>query len=179
MPSRPKWLQKKLFKNICFGAINLCKNYKTISLQSKFLRMFSRKQGQTNGSNTTKKMLWWNYFAKKKQRLLQKKCSKEFFCNTFDQDGNQGWAKRKFSSLNVVQVVWHFQTGQHWRHRQHRLIIRQLWLKSAKNRRAIVLWKCPYLHRWDTAMCPCLEKLHYLTFVFVSSVHRLQSGCTL
>ena len=32
----------------------ICKNYKTISLQSKF----SRKQGQTTGGNITKKMFW-------------------------------------------------------------------------------------------------------------------------
>ena len=42
-PSRPKALQKILLKKICFGTIKFVKNYKTISLQSKFLRMFSCK----------------------------------------------------------------------------------------------------------------------------------------
>ena len=63
IPSRPKVLQKILFKNNCFGAISFVKNYKTISLQSKFLRMFSCEQGQTSGSNITKQMFWWNYFC--------------------------------------------------------------------------------------------------------------------
>ena len=71
LPVWPKLLQKILFKNNCFGTINFCKDYKTISLQSKFLRIFSCKQGQTSGSSIINKMLWWitkivvprNYFV--------------------------------------------------------------------------------------------------------------------
>ena len=63
IPSRPKLLQKKSLQRKCFGAINFVKNYKRITLQSKFLGLFSCKQGQTSGSNITKKMFWWNFFV--------------------------------------------------------------------------------------------------------------------
>ena len=75
-------LQKELFWHNLF-----CKNYKTISLQSKFLHIFSCKQGQTSGSNVTKKMLWWNYFCNNYKDFTTNNCSKELFCNSFGQDG--------------------------------------------------------------------------------------------
>ena len=49
--------------------------------------MFSSKQGQTSGSNITKKMFWWNYFCDKYRDYYKNNCSKELFCNNFGQDG--------------------------------------------------------------------------------------------
>ena len=49
--------------------------------------MFSCKQGQTSGSNITKKMLWWNYFCNNYKDYYINKCSKVLFCNNFGQDG--------------------------------------------------------------------------------------------
>ena len=63
------------------------KNYETISLQSKFLRMFSCKQGQTSGSNIAKKMFWWNSFCSNFKDCYKINCSNEIFRNNFGQDG--------------------------------------------------------------------------------------------
>ena len=52
-----------LSKIIVLAQFKFCKNSKTISLQSKFLHLFSCKQGKTSGSNTTKKMFLWNLFC--------------------------------------------------------------------------------------------------------------------
>ena len=51
--------------------------------------MFSCNQGQTSGSNITKKMLWWNYFCNNYKDYYKNNCSKELFCNHFGQDGTQ------------------------------------------------------------------------------------------
>ena len=51
--------------------------------------MFSCKQGQTSGSNITKKMFWWNNFCNNYRDHYKNHCSKELFCNGFGQDGNQ------------------------------------------------------------------------------------------
>ena len=61
---------------------------KTISLQSKFLRRLSCKQGRTSGRNIAKKMFWWYYFCNNfKDHYKNTCCSKELFCNSFGQDG--------------------------------------------------------------------------------------------
>ena len=49
----------------------ICKLYKTI----KFLRMFSCKQGQTGGSNITKKMVWWINFCNSYKDDCKNNCS--------------------------------------------------------------------------------------------------------
>ena len=49
--------------------------------------MFSCKQGQTSGSNITKKMLWWNNFCNSYKGFYKKNCSDDFFCNNFGQNG--------------------------------------------------------------------------------------------
>ena len=49
--------------------------------------MFSCKQGQTSGSNITKKMFWWNYFCMNYKDYYKNNCSKEIFGNNFGQDG--------------------------------------------------------------------------------------------
>ena len=58
-----------------------CTNYKAITLQSKFLRMFSYKQGQTSGSNFAKKMFWLNYCCSNNPDYYKRKISKTFCCN--------------------------------------------------------------------------------------------------
>ena len=74
-----------------FGTINFYKINCAIILQSKFLRMFSCKQGQSSGSNITKKMLWWNHFCNHDKDYYKNKCSKDLFCNNFGQDGMRIW----------------------------------------------------------------------------------------
>ena len=44
-------------------------------------------QGQTSGSNITKKMLWWNYFCNNYKDYYKNNCSEEIFCNNVGQDG--------------------------------------------------------------------------------------------
>ena len=68
--SPPKICTKKLFftARLCRGGgatltLNFVKNYEAITLQGKFLHMFSCKQGQTIGSSIAKKMFWWNCFV--------------------------------------------------------------------------------------------------------------------
>ena len=95
IPSRPKLLQKNSLQRKCFGAIDFCKNYKRITLQSKFLGLFSCKKGHTCGSNITKKILWLNYFCNSYKNYYKRKCSEELFCNNFGQDGTQQQQKYK------------------------------------------------------------------------------------
>ena len=87
LPARPKLLQRNSLQRKCFGTIKFVKNYKRITLQSKFLGLFSCKKGHTSSSNITKKIFWWNIFCNNYKNYYKRKCSKELFCNNFGQDG--------------------------------------------------------------------------------------------
>ena len=86
LPSRPKLLQKKPLQRECFGAINLQK-LQRITLQRKFLGLFSCKKGHASGSNITKKIFGSNYVCNNYKNDYKLICSKELFCNNFGQDG--------------------------------------------------------------------------------------------
>ena len=84
-----EWFSVKIYKTnfskiIVLAQFIFCKNYKTISFQSKFLRMFSCKQGQTSGSNITKNMFWWNSCCNNYKDYYKNNGSKELFCNTVE-----------------------------------------------------------------------------------------------
>ena len=66
--------------------------------------MFSCKQGQTSGSNITKKMFWWNDFCNSYVDYYKRKCSKELFCNNFGQNGTET-ATKADNRCNAVQHV--------------------------------------------------------------------------
>ena len=95
IPSRPKSLQKTSLQRKYFGAILFCNNYKRITLQSKFLGLFSCKTGPASGSNITKKIFWWNYSCDNNKEYYKRNCSKELFCNNFGQDGTGGTQKEE------------------------------------------------------------------------------------
>ena len=72
---------------IRFAPLHITAQYKRITLQSKFLGLFSFKKGPASGSNITKKIFWWNYFCNNYKDYYKRNCSKELFCNHFGQDG--------------------------------------------------------------------------------------------
>ena len=62
-----------------FWSNSFCKNYKRITLQSKFLGLFSCKKGHTCGSNITKKILWLNYFCNNYKNITKENVSRNYF----------------------------------------------------------------------------------------------------
>ena len=96
-----KIITKKYFTEVLFRHSYFRNSYKAITLQSKFLRMFSCKQGRTSGSNITKNMFWWNYFCNKHKDYHKRKNSKELCCNSVGQDGCQPAVKR-----SLAEGVW-------------------------------------------------------------------------
>ena len=63
LPALPKLLQKGPLHKKYVGTINFVLITSQSLLQSKFLSMFSCKQGHTNGSNMTNTIVWWNHFC--------------------------------------------------------------------------------------------------------------------
>ena len=57
------------------------------TLQSKVLSTFSCKQGHTNGSIITMKILWWNSSCNSCTANYKISCSKRLLCNNFGQGG--------------------------------------------------------------------------------------------
>ena len=78
---------KNIFTKKMFWRNKICKNYKRITLQSKFPDLVSCKKGHTSDRKITKKIFWQNYFCNNYKKYYKRKGSKELFCNNFGQDG--------------------------------------------------------------------------------------------
>ena len=98
--------------------------------------MFCCKQGQTSGSNITKRMFWWNCFCSNYKDYYKIVHSNESFCRNLGQDGSSG-------SFSSEILNW---LGREWAHQSPSLIVPLV--KECSERGLGWSWSCNWTCIW-------------------------------